>query len=253
MAIRNLDDWYPETLRLTVFPIIGTQIDPQETFKQIAGIPVDELKSDREIGQTTILGRNDNLVLQLVVQPDRIHWAMTSMKDRPSTDPRESSLGNFPEAITKFQPLVQEWLKSELCPELIRIAFGVILLSPVENEIDGFSRLSEYIQSLDIDPHNVSDLMYQINRWRVSKTGNPGIKLNRLNKWSVSVHQVVGFQLGGVRLNPLLGERNFAIKLELDINTDQSNENSISKDRYRPILNELIELAVEIVEEGDVQ
>src|SRR5208282_50763 len=79
-------------------------------------------------------------------------------------------------------------------PPAIRLAYGAILLQPVDNRETGYLRLGELASAVKIDPKS-EDFFYQINRPRESTTLK-NMRLNRLSKWSVALFQPMRFAFG---------------------------------------------------------
>jgi len=250
MPIRKLDNWNSERFRLTTFPVVGQKINPQEIFEFVVGVPPEDIHITRELGQTLVSGGFGSGNVQLVTQPDRIHWIYTP-SEKSSRDERSIPvLGPYPEIVDTFHSLADRWLGCETCPEITRIAFGSVLLSQIESQQVGYEWLTRYVPSLVFDPQRVSDVLYQINRWR--KDDNSGLKVNRLAKWSVALLQITGLQFNPKGIRQISGEQMFALRLELDISTDQAHEDAFQKDSIHEIFDKLVLLGKEIAEEGDI-
>jgi hypothetical protein len=135
---------------------------------------------------------------------------------------------------------------------MIRLAFGAVLLQPVDGLAEGYRLLSSYVQ-LQIDPENTSDLLYQINRRRVSSSGITGLTINRLAKWSVLRLQRNLFMLSpGSPVQSHTQSEAFACRLELDINTAPEFEGELPQAELPSLIQELVEMGREIAEQGDI-
>jgi hypothetical protein len=90
------------------------------------------------------------------------------------------------------------------------------------------------------------DFLYQYNRRRRSQRV-PEVKINRLSKWT-------WVPLGEVRAEggELVFPAESACLLELDINTAPEFQGALPHDRYVPLFEEMVGLAVEIAARGDV-
>ena len=72
--------------------------------------------------------------------------------------------------------------------------------------------------------------------------------INRTSQWSVAMREPVRFSIGtGIYTNE---PDQYACKLELDINTANSNK-VISKNDISPLFKELVDIGWEIIDKGD--
>ena len=138
------------------------------------------------------------------------------------------------------------WLQ-ESCPPATRLACGVTLLWPVPSREEGYVGVSSLLPfSLDADAR---DFTYQINRRKDSRVLS-GVRINRLSKWSVL----------GIRASLMAAdtmqvleeqEEEFAIQLELDVNTVEGDVDALSGEEAAQEFDELVTLAREIAGHGD--
>lgn len=98
---------------------------------------------------------------------------------------------------------------------------------------------------------NIRDFGYQINRRRPTKTGIPGLDINRLSKWSVVQAQPRWFNLQPGEGSIEVPEYD-ACRLELDMNTAAELKGDLTREQLTALFQELAELGKEIVEKGDV-
>lgn len=123
----------------------------------------------------------------------------------------------------------------------------------MESKVAGYQQLAAYLPFVQLDPHNSSDFLYQINRPRTAESV-PGLILNRLSRWSVTAQQELGI---GIPLNPsqpmhtMIGREAYACRLELDINTDAKRTESLPHDSLGQLFMELVRLGKVIVSTGD--
>jgi hypothetical protein len=105
---------------------------------------------------------------------------------------------------------------------------------------------------VQLDTENSSDFHYQINRRRSSKK-IPGLSLNRLSKWAVNIAKFSQLALGPIVQEFVISANDLIFAhAELDINTVPDNQQPISPEQLPIIFSELIELASEIADQGDV-
>ena len=145
---------------------------------------------------------------------------------------------------------MKKWLA--IAPEIKRLAFGAVLLIPVSNRDEGYTTLSRYLPfPLDLEARNFT---YQINRRRDSRLGLPGLEINRLSKWSCLERRMTQLQfvIGESAIASEDSPSNFAMRLEVDINTVPEYPKSLESGNLTGLFSEFIELGAEIAEKGDI-
>jgi hypothetical protein len=149
-----------------------------------------------------------------------------------------------PRVLKPFQELMSRWLTD--CPPLQRLAFGAALYLPVKDRREAYDRLESLLHVGLKYSEDEGDFVYQYNRRRVSQSA-PQVKINRLSKWTWVPLGEVSAKDGVLVLPP-----ESACLLELDINTAPEFPGVLPQDRYVPLFQEMIDLAVEIAARGDV-
>lgn len=245
-----LSEWLVNTLRLTAFPdpLIGG--DPSSWWHGVVGEPPDVDVAEPKLGKRRLESSFENGKLSLVTQPGRIDWLYSIAG--PDLETNEIHyLGHLPDALEAF--IVSRWFETESYPNVLRLAFGAVLLYPVNDREAGYRQLNRYLPSVQLDPAGSSDFLYQINRPRDSTLGIPALRINRLSKWSV-----FRGERGKLLFTPSKlprweqGSVDFACRLELDINTISEFQGGFDRGQSSQILDELIDLGLEIVSQGDV-
>lgn len=245
-----LSTWQAINLRLTAFPSPAAQFaEPTWWSDLIGNAPEKRISKPKRLEQQEE-GPFEGGNLILSVQPSRIDWVLTTLKEQERGQ-ELSVIGSFPVALDKYLKLVVSWLSSRMCPPLERLAFGAILLQPVEDRTTGYRQLSTYVHSVDLDPEGTSDFFYQINRPRESRSGIPGLRINRLSKWSRAGLQDIEVTLAPVP-RQTAGPVRFACHLELDINTAHEFRNELPQEQLSQIFQELVDLGKEIASKGDI-
>ena len=137
------------------------------------------------------------------------------------------------------------------CPELQRLAFGAVLLQPVEDRISGYSLLDAYLPTVNLDGEGSQGFLYQINRPRRGAIEDQPI--NRLCKWSVQTRTIAGMMIEGQGIQPLPSgaHTSMSCRLELDINTNGDFTGKFSGEKALEVLRILRDFAIEIATEGD--
>jgi hypothetical protein len=176
--------------------------------------------------------------LSYVRSPRGIQWMLgrQSNHEKPGT----SFLGA--QVLTPFEELMCRWLLD--CPALQRLAFGAALYLPVKDRREGYRELENRLKLGIKYAENEGDFLYQYNRRRTSVTV-PELQVNRLSKWTWvgEVH---------IKDGKLVEPPESACLLEVDVNTVPEFQGTLPHDRRVPLFAEMVEMAVEIAQRGDV-
>lgn len=257
-AARDLQ-WKAQTLRVSaLWP--SAEIVVPEAWAEVMGAKPETTTSRKGIeqraegGQPGAEGDQQGQMVSLVVRPDRIEWALrVGEPAEPPEDLLDLTLGDFADALTFLTDVGTRWTASGFCPSAQRLALGGVLLAPVEDRQEGYQRLAAYLPAVDIDGEGSSDLLYQINRPRVTETLGFELVVNRLCKWAVASFQTLVVPLGGGGKPPASrGEPGRSgCRLEFDINTDKDFAEQLRPDQMATLLAEFASYATTISQEGD--
>jgi hypothetical protein len=232
--------WNAELLRLTVFPDEPPPVEEPPWWNELVGEELESYKVQKREAAYEAQGPFAGGNLLLRVGALRVDWLFV-----PS--PPDDPLRRLEEVLGPFQDLAQIWLPLA-ASAVQRLAFGCVLSSPVEDRATGYLSLNPMLPAVDIDVSgNSTDFFYQINRPRASRV-EPSIRLNRLAKWSVVLRQ--SLQINAPQGRAAVGSSDFAIRLELDMNTAPEHEH-LPRERLPDLFDELISLGLEIAAEGD--
>jgi len=244
-----LIDWQVESLRLTLFRAkpIETVIPLWETLTGQKPEKVDSQPRANIIIEagTVVLG-----ALTHISDPLRINWNLSPSQEQQQETASFPTLGSLFETKGRFIKMMSDWLSSDAVPETNRIALGSVSLIVKNNRASAYKQLSELLHHVRIDIDNSTDLFYQINR-PIRSTVEPDLMINRLSKWNAV--QVMGLGLlFGDKPEIIPDTRAYlATRLELDINTHQSNKIIFPKDKLVTLVQELNRLGDQISTEGD--
>ncbi|MBC7822744.1 MAG: hypothetical protein H7126_02485 [Candidatus Parcubacteria bacterium] len=243
--------WQAESFRLTAFLSPSAQIVEQDSWKKLTGELPERKTSEPRTGIRQEEGRfKDERVdgqLVLITQPTRADWQLVPITD--VSDPEFPTLGLFTESVDSFLKLMIRWL--EEAPPTQRLAFGAVLIKPVNSSKEGYEWVSAYLP-FNLD-ENSSDFSYQINRPRKSaSTKTSDLSINRLSKWSVSL--LTSFAFDPSRLEQYITKPpRFSVRLELDINTTPNFSEEVGSEKLSHVFQELVELGREIASKGDIK
>jgi hypothetical protein len=243
---RPFTDWAAESLRLSAFIRPGYPFKADEWWRLATGADAEIVESNTKQARRTESGPFGDDFLILQVTPGRADWILT---DRPDLEglPTES---NVLDRMDRFSGIGNQWLPS--CPPLMRLAFGAVLHLPGTSREDSYHTLSNYLD-FDLDPKNSSDFRYQINRWRSSQVIE-GMRVNRFCTWG-SVHVI----RAAINIGPEVGvvatasdPTHHFCRLELDLNTAPECFQLLETDKLADVFAELVKMAKEIAENGDI-
>lgn len=242
-------DWHVETMRITVFPSDMSVVDMPTVWDSVMDQEPDAIHFQKDvIDAREVQFGNGRIVL--AKQPDKIDWHYLSLQDRADSE-QLPIIGKLEEELNAFSELANAWFVSSDMLPINRLAFGSVLLRPVNTVEEGNSILTDLLPKMNLK--GARDFNYQVNRRRNSNV-EPGIQVNRLSKWNVHSAQLVT-----VEINPMQGQQitrttglRIACRLELDINTFPEHTATLPPDKLSDIFRELIDLGLEISEEGDI-
>lgn len=244
--------WKAESLRFTAFLEQGESPDCSTWWADVVGdAPETKTQKFRE-GTLREEGPFLSGRLVLSIEPLRVDWMLTTDMQQVVAIGDFDSLPDFTSVHSEFTALSKRWVAIGI--PVIRLAVGAVLLLPVRNREEGYTRLASYLPALKIDPVGSSDLLYQINRRRISRR-SADFSINRLSKWSVALFHSAHLQIG-LAPNPkstlqTVGDSLAACRLELDVNTEPGIATPIPTEIVTLLIDELTELAIEIAKKGD--
>lgn len=246
-----LSQWIAESLRATAFPSAEAEVKSDSWWRAVLGEEPENQVVRPRTGERREEGTFQGASLILKVEPTRIDWILRPKLSTEKPPEGFSAIGSFQDSYLPFRELMRRWFP--LNPPLERLAFGAAALLPVANKTEGYKRLAAYLPALHLESKGWSDLLYRINRPRPSKSNIPSLRINRLCTWSVAQTQVQLLSLSPPPQRPQVIdlEPAFACRVELDINTSPEFEGQFSGQQCAEIFDELLDLAQEILQEGD--
>lgn len=237
--------WLANTLRFTVFPTPDFELD-ETWWEKLIGEKPDTVQLQPKTGVKQYSGKWEEGQLILNAQHTRLDWLYVPDESAMLND-GIPDLGDFSAQVVSFQQAIKQWLTLDNAPNAVRLAFGAVLLIPVEILQDGYELLQAKFLSFSMNWNNASDFLYQVNRKHPSALID-GLLVNRLSKWSVIRQTKQQIIPASQAINEY-----FAIRLELDINTASEYFGRYSPEEIQNLLNELIDLASEISVRGDIE
>ncbi len=247
-----LSAWQVESLRMTAFPSPAAQVATEPTWW---GDLVGESSETQILHAKQKVRREEGPFergrLVLTTQPSRIDWLYIAVDDPEGGQEEPPTIGPFPEVLSSFSRLMFRWFELSACPLVQRLAFGAILLQPVDNQQEGYRQIAAYLSNRSLNLEGVTDFSYQINRPRNSTSGIAGLRINRLSKWAAPIWTMAELPVtpeAGLRVR----QRGAVCRLELDINTTPDFPGDLPREYLPRIFEELVNLGQEIAREGDI-
>jgi hypothetical protein len=244
-------DWIAESLRLSLFSNGMVDLTGAD-WKKITG--EDEAETQQKVaGRRTMAGTYLAGTLNVSAVGPRIDCVL-SPHQLPKENAEEAyvpSLGAWPMVCDEFFKGTTDWVGSFDRP-VVRMAFGATLYSRFPDRQAAYSALIGLLKSVQGDPKRLNELVFRIN-WPVNSKSLNDLMLNRITQWAVL--EMRAFQLviqSGAE--PVVGSTpvTFVIRLELDHNTDAQWATPFDPRRLVPIYRELVELAYENAEKGEL-
>ena len=252
MSDISLDDWQVENLRVSAF--LATPVVPEETYswQAVVGQPPQERRYQPQQKLATEVGSFLNGRLQLEIRSDRCDWQLVPDPGNISYD--LPTLGAYAAVEEPFRRLMLKWLSN--CPDIYRIAFGMVALLPADNLQDAYGKLAQFLSAVRIDVEGTQDLVYRINRRRNSRHAGQRLEINRLATWTALQIVRAKLDIGGPKFQqpPVTQELEplNVCRLELDVNTMPEHKDAFEKPILEDVFGELAEAASEIAIKGDI-
>jgi hypothetical protein len=239
-------DWETESLRASLFSdqtLAVTDDDWRAVSKQTenysrqttAGGQI--YTGNSELGQLTLSGINKRVDLLL-------SFALP-------TGPAEIGLptiGRWTVVREKFAKLTVDWLAGLEFP-ITRIAFGAVLLFPTDSPLSTYTTLQRLLASVSIDPENMKELVFRVN-WPVASKSVRNLMINRITNWSA-----IQLVFASVEVAPspsaTATTQRYAVRLELDHNTDAANTKPFDRAQILSLYEELMSAASENAVKGE--
>ena len=136
-ATSNSKEWDATSLRFTGFLAPDAKIQESDWWKAVVGESPDTRHIQEKKGSVKNVGRFEEGNLTLKMEPFRVDWFYEAIKS-PEEPDMSGVLGSFNNAIPVFVDAMRKWFLSENLPSLQRIAFGAIILKPVETRQAGY-------------------------------------------------------------------------------------------------------------------
>lgn len=253
-APRSNVEWSAQQLRATIFHGAGDVGDKIHEYwaKAFGSMPQQDETRNLE-GVRVVGGQVSDMQWMANIRPDRVDIA-----SQPVAAPLPGSSDVWYKPERAYQQIARELIEpSHLLVDTVsginRLAVGALFLAPSSGISDAYAKFSVVLPDLHLEGLDAPDFSFRVNRKRQSQ-GSPALSVNRVATWSIAQGQTVSFgPVGSGGASRLDSGIQFAASLQLDINTVRTATGGrIPSDKAKNILSELMEMAVEIAELGDV-
>jgi hypothetical protein len=180
-----------------------------------------------------------------------LSWAPAPPEQQLESDGAQLPIvGDWDSTRDAFVAATEKWLEEIKFP-VVRMAFAPILLSETKSRLDSYQTLKSLLKSVNVDPDGMRELIFRVN-WPTKSRTSKDLMLNRITNWtSIQVSAMV-IQMTGQGISGSSGQpEKFAVRLEMDHNTDQDNKQPFERDVLLSIYKELVKKACENAESGE--
>lgn len=226
--------WQVESLRKTFFVPIGASAPAGGLWKSITDTEPADQTVKPLLKTTTETGLWQERTLTITSQPGRVDLILSSTPNVIGLP----NIGSYADALASFRDLA---LPANF-EQIIRIAFGVAVLSPYDSHEACYEGLGAMLSHVKISPKS-REFLYRVNNPTTSSKHN-GLHINCISTWAAIKSVIVAMS------NSTTSETvSFAVRAELDISTDAESEIA-SGVNVTPILEEFYALGDKVLNEG---
>jgi hypothetical protein len=245
MSDQGRVDWQAQLLRFTLFTP-GVSPEFQTIWRNITGRDpdVDENRARESIRRQS--GPVGNRQLETVVTLGRVDVVMV-----PALEDGLPAMyfGQAEAEIPGFVSLIGPWLDQiAQVVNIVRLAFGAVLLLTVEDRNAGYRELDRLLTSVKVDPVSTREMLYRVNR---PKPYADGLELNRVTTWNSGTRQTFGLSASAGQPSMPISEE-FYVRLEVDNNTPAQRTEPLEPSKIVPIFQTLVKMALENALRGEI-
>ena len=245
MPTSNSIDWQIESIRVTAF--VSSQLNSSMLETWLERVSENSPSQVTKKPSSFIgISRSTAGFLRTTWNANRLDVMLSS--EEPQSNQTIAPLSEVASLFGRFVDRVPEIGELAL---IDRLAIGLTLSFQVPSISEGLRILSTSIVGLNIrEP--ARDFLYRVNYPYESRSVE-GVNLNRLATWSIGKVQVIQVDINqdGSQKQQIVSEAPLAIRLELDVNTDEAVQLGADLEKIRKLLNELKEIALNVASGGE--
>jgi hypothetical protein len=241
--------WTTETLRLSLFLKENAKLSVAD-WKAITS--QDEPQTMQTLAtRKSFIGPFQGGVLNVSVLGSRIDAVV--LPKSPTETIEEGyvpTIGPWPGGCTDYVKATSPWLATLDYP-IHRIAFSGTLLAKADSVQDAYAGLLSLLKSVKGDPERMRELVYRVS-WPQKSKVIAGVTLHRITTWAALQIQLQLVIQTGMKSTTTETEATQVIRFEFDHSTDSERMDPFDRAQLVPIYDELVALASENAEQGEV-
>jgi hypothetical protein len=243
--------WLTETIRISAFgepPKYGSSL-----LLDLFGVQPDHVNERPGQSFRQEAARHGRLRMILSRNPGRLDLVFADLADANTSDPTRSDykpffeIGDYDDVLPSIRPHIERFVRNLESPT--RLAYAPTLFAPAQSLQEANRLIAAKLPHVHFDPDLDSDVFWQINRPRTSAISK--LRLNRISKWHTVLTQLFQLVPSIPRLMPNR-EAVTAARVEIDINTPGDQVQTLHADDIASIMDELVSLARDLIEQGDI-
>jgi hypothetical protein len=239
-------EWTTETLRLSLFCAESAKITPAH-WKAITG--QDEPQTQQSLaGRRSFIGPFQGGVLNLSAIGSRVDCIL--LPRSPSETIEEGyvpTVGPWPDVARDFLKATSAALELPI----YRLAFAGSVLAKCADLQDTYTQLLRMLRSVKGDPERMRELIYRVS-WPLASGVLSNLIFHRITTWSAMQIQLQLMVQTGTKTTMTQTPATHVVRLEFDNSTDAERTESFDRTTLVPIYEELVALAFENAEKGEV-
>jgi hypothetical protein len=242
-------EWTAEALRLSLFCVENVKIASAD-WKAITD--QEEPQTQQNLAaRRSLVGPFQGGVLNLSAVASRVDCVLLPKSPSETIDEGYvPTVGPWGVAVQDFSKATSAWLMAFEQP-IYRLAFAGSLLAKCAGLQDAYTQLLALLQSVKGDPQRMRELIYRVS-WPLNSTVVNGLPLHRITTWTALQIQLQLMVQTGIKTMTTEIPPTHVVRLEFDHSTDSERTKPFDRPTLVPIYEELVALASENAEKGEV-
>lgn len=241
MTIGMIASWKADHLRYSLFGERPWDVSPEKIFADVFSVAPDTTSQQLAAGKSMASGNWSAGRIEVHRTINRLDCFLRPTPAPQFEMPLLSSLGTL---LPEFTALLANWTMQQ-SQEVVRIALGCGGLLAAESVEDSYRKLREMIRVISVDAERFRDFQFQVNL-RTKSKNDVDLLLNRITNWSAVQFQAT---LSGAGIPQTVQTMHFCA-CAIDVNTDGDRTTPLNKNTIRPVVEELCQEALGILDEG---
>jgi hypothetical protein len=234
-------DWQASQLQLVLFTQRALPLST-DIFSAFAGAPPD-VQEDRpkELARRQV-GSMNGAQLSVQITPIRVDIVLS-----PALNVENPySIGELKSQLTQFAKATLDWLPAWEVPTT-RLSLVVRAVAPGGSLEACYQILKDNLRSVRVRPGEMNEFIFRVN-WKAKTATLREGYYNRITTWSAVQFKMSG--MVGPEQGVPIATQQFA-QVEMDLNTPQDRSTALPSDRLTTIYRDLLQLALEIADNGE--